>query len=309
MKPGDRERAVAGAQGQLLRWLLQSEWRAHPLRTAIAVLAIALGVALGYAIELINGAAFNEFSAAAKSLSGQSDLQVRGRGPTFDESIYPWLAQHAGVALASPVLEIDASLPEGPEKDALKTLGLDVFRASEISPDTIGVPAADRSFDTLMDDAIFLSPAAMQWLNRKAGDTLPLRSGTGIAKLRVAGTLLHARAGQRVAVMDIGAAQWLSLLLEHHRVHEIDCRGNSQSPRTRNGLAALVSRFPLGAHDNARVAAVQPLHRSPLHLAWRLAIGLLWSPLVAPAREQVEQSLLYADCVAHTQLLPLVAAS
>jgi putative ABC transport system permease protein len=208
MKPGDRERTAVGTPGQLLRWLLQSEWRAHPLRTAIAVLAIALGVALGYAIELINGAAFNEFSAAAKSLSGQSDLQVRGRGPTFDESIYPWLARRAGVALASPVLEVDASLPEGPEKGALKTLGVDVFRASEISPDTIGVPAADRPFDTLMDDTIFLSPAAMQWLNRKAGDPLPLRSGTGIVKLRVAGTLLHARAGQRVAVMDIGAAQW-----------------------------------------------------------------------------------------------------
>jgi putative ABC transport system permease protein len=200
--------AQSGAHGQLLRWLLFSEWRAHPLRTAIAVLAIALGVALGYAIELINGSAFNEFSAAARSLSGQADLQVRGRGPTFDEGIYPWLAERPGVAIASPVLEVDASLPEGPERGALKTIGLDAFRAGEISPDTISVPAADRSFDTLMDDAIFLSPAAMQWLNRKAGDALALRSGSGIVTLRVAGTLRHARAGQRVAVMDIAAAQW-----------------------------------------------------------------------------------------------------
>lgn len=208
MRPHYGTTAANGAHQQLLRWLLFSEWRAHPLRTAIAVLAIALGVALGYAIELINGAAFNEFSAAAKSLSGQADLQLRGRGPTFDESIYPWLAERTGVALASPVLEVDASLPEGLERAALKTIGQDVFRASRISPDTIAVPAADGSFDTLMDDAIFLSPAAMQWLNRKAGDTLALRSGTGIVTLRVAGTLLHARAGQRLAVMDIGAAQW-----------------------------------------------------------------------------------------------------
>jgi len=75
------------------------------------------------------------------------------------------------------------------------------------------------------------------------------------------------------------------------------------------GLAALVSRFALGAHDNARVAAVQALHRPPLHLAWRLAIGLLWALPVTPARKQVEQSLLYADCVAHTRSFPLVAAS
>jgi putative ABC transport system permease protein len=208
LKPDQGASKANSTQGQLLRWLLFSEWRAHPLRTAIAVLAIALGVALGYAIELINGAAFNEFSAAARSLSGQADLQLRGHGPTFDESIYPWLAERPGVALASPVLEVDASLPQGLERGALKTIGIDVFRAGEISPDTIGVPAADHGFDTLMDDAIVLSPAAMQWLNRKAGDTLALRSGTGIATLRVAGTLLHARAGQRLAVMDIGAAQW-----------------------------------------------------------------------------------------------------
>src|SRR5438445_13812592 len=109
----------------LTRWLLLGEWRAHPVRAAVAIGAIALGVALGFAIHLINAAAFNEFSAASKSLSGQSDLQVRGPQALFDETLYPHLAQHAGVALASPVLELDAAIPG--QRSPLKILGIDIF--------------------------------------------------------------------------------------------------------------------------------------------------------------------------------------
>lgn len=190
----------------LLRWLFGSEWRAHPVRLLIAIGAIALGVALGFAIHLINSAAFSEFSAAARSLSGQSDLQVRGTQASFDEALYPLLAKRPGVELASPVLEIDVPVPD--RKEALKILGMDVFRAASLSPDLIGVPDQDKPFDSLMDDSIFLSTAAMEWLELKPGDVLRVRSGTGIVTLRVAGGLTGARSGQRIAVMDIGAAQW-----------------------------------------------------------------------------------------------------
>lgn len=191
---------------RLGRWLLGGEWRAHPVRAIVAVGAIALGVALGFSVDLINAAAFNEFSAAVKSLSGQSDLQVRGTQSTFDEALYPALAQHAAVALANPVLELDAVVPG--QKSALKILGLDIFRSAAIAPDLIGVPAEGRPFDNLMDDTIFLSPAAMEWLNLEQGSLLQLRSGTQTITLRVAGSLVRAPAGQRIAVMDIGAAQW-----------------------------------------------------------------------------------------------------
>ena len=190
----------------LTRWLLLGELRAHPLRAIAAIAAIALGVALGFAIDLINGAAFNEFSAAAKSLSGQSDLQVRGAQPLFDEAFYPVLAQHAGVRLANPVLEIDATVPG--QRSALKILGIDVFHAAQLAPDLIGVPATNAPFDMLADDAIFLSPAAQDWLQVKTGDTLRLQNGSSTISLRVAGGIVRARAGQRLAVMDIATAQW-----------------------------------------------------------------------------------------------------
>jgi putative ABC transport system permease protein len=195
---------------KLQRWLIAGEWRAHPIRAILAVIAIAVGVALGFAVDVINGAAFNEFTSAIKSIAGQADLQVKGVEATFDESLFPQLAQRAGVQAASPVLEFNAAIADRPQGSpaSITIEGIDVFRAAAIAPDLIGVPASGRSLDTLADDTIFLSTAAMETQHLKAGDTLALLSGTRTVQLHVAGGLVHARAGQRIAVMDIGAAQW-----------------------------------------------------------------------------------------------------
>ncbi|MDH5552343.1 MAG: FtsX-like permease family protein, partial [Nitrosomonas sp.] len=198
--------------GQLFRWLWFGEWRAHRWQSVVAIIAIALGIALGFSIHLINTAAHNEFSAAAKNLSGQSDMHVKGTQAMFDEMLYPVLATRKGVAVANPVLEFDVVVPDKLEEDKrdnkLKILGMDMFRATSISPDLMGMPEEGKALDGLSDDAVFLSPAAKEWLQLKQGDTLPLRVGTHAIELRVAGGLVSARAGQRIAVMDIGAAQW-----------------------------------------------------------------------------------------------------
>jgi len=196
--------APAASMRRLSRWLLLGEWRAHPVRALVAIAAIAIGISLGFAIHLINAAAFNEFSSAIKGLSGVADVQVRGTEPFFDEAVYPMLARRDGVAVASPVLEFDASVPG--ERTALKIIGIDVFRAGFISPDLIGVPANDDVAATLADDTLFLSPAAQQWL--KPSGAITMQVGTHPLRLRVAGSLQRARAGQRIGVMDLGAAQW-----------------------------------------------------------------------------------------------------
>ena len=191
---------------RITRWLLVGEWRAHPVRALIALIAITLGVALGFGIHLVNEAAFSEFSAATRSLSGSADLQVRGRNPQFDESVYEHLAALPEVDVAAPTLELDLSIPG--QRSSLKLIGIDGFQSAAISPDLLGVSEAGKPFDTLMADTVFLSPAAMEWLKLKTGDQVKLISGTRLVSLRVAGSLLRARAGQRLAVMDIASAQW-----------------------------------------------------------------------------------------------------
>jgi putative ABC transport system permease protein len=189
----------------LAHWLLGAQWRSHRGRALVAMLTIALGVGLGYAVYLINGAAFNEFSAAARSLSGQADLQVRGVQPFMDETIYPRLATHAGVVAASPVLEVDLAVPG--KSTTLKVLGMDAFRARRMTPDLAGVPSSQAMLDVLADDAVFLSPAAKVWLGMQDGSHVTLQGGTSPVTLRVAGGILRARPGQRVGVMDIAAVQ------------------------------------------------------------------------------------------------------
>ena len=195
----------AASMRRLSRWLLLGEWRAHPMRALVAIAAIAVGISLGFAIHLINAAAFNEFSSAIKGLSGVADVQVRGTEPAFDEAIYPILARRDGVTVASPVLEFDASVPG--QRTALKIIGVDVFRAGFVAPDLIGAPADGDPGSTLADDTIFLSPAAQQWL-KPAANQVTLQVGVEKLQLRVAGSLQRARPGQRLGVMDLGAAQW-----------------------------------------------------------------------------------------------------
>ena len=91
----------------LLHALSLPEWRQHPLRHATALLAVALGVALAFAVHLINASALAEFGAALRAVEGRADLELRGPAAGFDEALYARAARTPGVAAASPLIEID----------------------------------------------------------------------------------------------------------------------------------------------------------------------------------------------------------
>ncbi len=57
------------------RWLVAGEWRAHPLRFLVAGLAIAVGVALGFAVHIVNRSAADAFGEAVRSVSGEAERQ------------------------------------------------------------------------------------------------------------------------------------------------------------------------------------------------------------------------------------------
>jgi putative ABC transport system permease protein len=185
------------------RSLLLAPFLQHPGRLSLSVLAIALGVALGYAVALINQAAINEFASAVQTLSGEADLVVRGPRAGFDETLYPRLATSGEVAVASPVLEVDAKVPG--RREPLQVLGIDIFRAARVQPFLAGAGTGDR-LDFLKADRVFLSAAAAQWLDLKKDDSLSVQVGLRVLSLRVAGVLGEA-GRQRFAVVDIGAAQ------------------------------------------------------------------------------------------------------
>ncbi|MFN3565870.1 MAG: ABC transporter permease, partial [Burkholderiaceae bacterium] len=200
----------------LLRHVIGGYARAHPLRAVVQVVAIAIGVTLGYAVHLINASALAEFSSAVRQTSGQADASIVGAPGAqggFDEQIYARAVADSAVELANPVLEIEAALvePAPLRGKPLAILGIDMLRAALLAPQTIGEPdeavVADRRF-ALLDDGLYLSPAALEWLRLAPGDSIAVQVGGRVERLRIAGRLPGARAGQIVGSMDLGFAQW-----------------------------------------------------------------------------------------------------
>ena len=171
-------------------------------RSVLSVLAIALGVALGYAVQLITESAQNELALGVQTLSGEADLQVRGPRDGFDEQLYPELARLPEVAVASPVVEIDAKLAD--RDDMLKIIGIDAFRAAAVQPALVA--ASDDRLDLLRPDALFLSPAATRWLGLAPDAAIRFQVALREVPLKVAGRV-SAGEHQRFAVMDIAGAQ------------------------------------------------------------------------------------------------------
>src|SRR5216684_2731215 len=91
----------------MLRLLALTSSRRPRGRLALSVAGIALGVALGYAVHLVNRAAVEDIAAAVRSVAGEADIEVRGGRAGFAESLYPTVAKLPGVSLVSPVLELD----------------------------------------------------------------------------------------------------------------------------------------------------------------------------------------------------------
>ena len=56
-----------------------AEWRHHPWRHGVAMLAVALGVALASSVQLINASALSEFAQAVRAVNGQPDVVVTAR--------------------------------------------------------------------------------------------------------------------------------------------------------------------------------------------------------------------------------------
>src|SRR5512142_1476774 len=148
-----------------LSWhVLAGYARQHRLRTLVQVLAIAVGVALGYAVHLINTSALSEFSSAVRAVTGQADASITATREGFDDALFGRVVAHPAVELASPVLELDVPVLGLPETRAplLPVVGIDIFRAAALSQTLMPVPAADAPRDALVGDGIFLSPAALE---------------------------------------------------------------------------------------------------------------------------------------------------
>ncbi len=293
-----------------LRHVFLASLARRRLATALSLLAIALGVALGLAVHLIHGAALDEFGRGMRFLAGEADLQAVGGREGFDDALYVALARRPEVAEASPVLELEARLPG--RDQSLRIVGIDLFRAAHVQPGLL--PAVEEGAGpaaALEADAVFLAPAARASLGLAPGDRVTVQGGLREYVLRVAGGVPGAGAGQTLAVMDIAAAQ--QVFGRIGRISRVDLRLAAGVDReaARERLAALL---PAGVSllapeaAQAQVAGLSRAYRVNLTMLAVIALvtgGFLVfsTQLLAVVRRRQELAFLRALGVDRPMLL------
>jgi len=194
-----------------LAWLRQLSWpelHHHPWRHLAALLAITLGVALAFSVQLINQSALGEFSAAVRAVNGEPDFELRGQRSGFDETLYERVARHPQVDIASPVVEIDTQAFDAKgERVPLKIVGIDALVAAPIAPALVPKPDAGAPAMAMLEpDALFLNARARERLGIAPGvEKLRVQTPAGSTELSLRGSV--SAAGAALAVMDIAGAQ------------------------------------------------------------------------------------------------------
>jgi len=186
----------------LLRTFSWRELRHHPWRSAAAVVAVMLGVALGFAVHVINASALDEFSQAVRTVNGQPDLELRAAQGPLPEALYATAAAHPQVALASPWLELTVQAVQGAQSVrrrpgdgaqgqatgpvtpmapvtpvtpvTLRIVGADALTLPAVAPALMPRPAADAPRLAMLSPAtVFLNAAALQALGLADPATAP----------------------------------------------------------------------------------------------------------------------------------------
>ena len=200
----------------------------EPVRTALTVFAVALGVAVVLAMDLAGEAAIGSFHSSLETLSGEQNFEITAAGSVPDEMVgklvsrpYDWriTARMEGFAVISN------------ERKTLPLIGLDLIAgpnqlflghsAAATSTD------ADSSFENLLArDSIWVGES----LGKRPGDKMQLLIGDRSASFTVRGTYPDANGNESAIVMDIAAAQFA--LDRPGRVDRILVRIPQSSPGT-----------------------------------------------------------------------------
>ena len=156
--------AAADARQRSVPWwrlwpLSLAEWRHHPWRHGVALLAVALGVALAGSVQMINASALAEFAQAVRSVNGEPDAVLAAtQREGFDDDAHALLSLDPAVMVASPVLEVEVAARASPAATALglRLSGIDALKVGQVAPDLLPRLAADQrtSALALLDPAV-----------------------------------------------------------------------------------------------------------------------------------------------------------
>jgi putative ABC transport system permease protein len=197
----------------LLREISLRHLRFSPLRTALVVIGIALGVCMLCAVLSTNNSLVAAFEDMVDRVAGKADLTVAGSDSGIPSALTGEIAEVEGVAHAAAMLEVTTRSGDG-SGGALLVLGVDFLG------DTFFLPFAEQGKKGVVDDplafvndptAILVSKKLAAERGLSLGSELPLVTTSGVTNFHVKGLLDDkgpaASFGGQVVVMFIDAAQ------------------------------------------------------------------------------------------------------
>ncbi|MBL8392473.1 MAG: FtsX-like permease family protein, partial [Candidatus Accumulibacter sp.] len=191
----------------LAAWLIRAQFRSRRAATLLSMLAIALGVALGYSIHLINDAALADFARAMKTVQGEPDAVIAARDSagSVPLALVDEIARDPAVLVAAAVIETRVRI--GDLRTPVRLLGIDVFTAAAMMPGLLPRDAERAATGGILDGALYASPALLAELGPQAGATLTLLRGDQRWSATIGGDLPAAGPDDLLLVADIAWVQ------------------------------------------------------------------------------------------------------
>jgi putative ABC transport system permease protein len=174
------------------------------MRTALVILAIALGVAVVLAIDLAGTAAAGSFRSSLETLAGDNDLEITA-ADGVPEGVDGTLAALPYALRISPRLEGYAVIVDS--NQTLPLVGLDFVGESndyESMPYAIHANESESALKYLgEDDSVWVGAS----MGRKTGDHVQLLINDSVREYAVRGVYPDSNGNAAAIVMDMAAAQ------------------------------------------------------------------------------------------------------
>jgi putative ABC transport system permease protein len=196
---------------RLLFHLSVPQWRAHPVRTLVTIVGVALGVAAHVGIGNVNASVVASFRDTLRTVAGQSEIQIDPAAGMLAEADVARVAEVPGVAAAAGMIETFVPLA-GEPGESLYLLGIDF----------LGSPVWEAQFPRsaidIPDELAFVSRVDSVVVTRSFAEARDLAIGDPLAvvlpgdrrELRVRGLLADVSAARlfagALAIMDLPAA-------------------------------------------------------------------------------------------------------
>ena len=181
----------------------------EPIRLALMVLAVALGVAVVLAIRLAGDAAAGSFHSSMESLAGDNDLEVVASGGVPETAVATLARQPYPLRISPRMEDFAVYLPT---QETLPLIGLDLIAESSRYVSQNGVPNESPARRQTIEESVReLEDPGSIWVSasfgKKPGEHLKLLINDQVADCTIRGVLPASGASEKAVLMDIAAAQ------------------------------------------------------------------------------------------------------